>query len=291
MNIYNRSKEMKANRLITIVFLISLSLLAGCQADSNYGETEMSQQLIADMAILKNRRIFFAHQSVGENIIAGLQVLARESNTDLQIIDLEHYQGEIQSGCLVHTPVGENQKPVTKCDDFERIIDQELADKIDVALLKFCYIDINRDSAVSQLFQQYRHTMDGLIQRHSDITFIHTTVPLRHSPGGFGVWIREMLGRPNNSKLDNRKRNEFNRLLYEAYGTSHIVDIARGESTYGDGRRESFKMDGEQYYALIGDYTSDGGHLNELGQRHVARAFVHDLAEIVRAGENAELQK
>lgn len=251
--------------------------------DSKQGETDMSQQFTADLATLKSARVFFGHQSVGENIINGLQELARQSQQYLSILDLESYLAEHQSGCMVHTPIGQNLKPLTKCEDFERIIDQELSDKIDYALLKFCYIDINRESVVTELFAEYRKSMDGLIQRHPDITFIHTTAPLRHSPGGAGVWVREMLGRPNNSKLDNCKRNEFNRLLLDTYGDTRVVDIARAQSTYTNGRRESFRMDGEDYYALIGNYTSDGGHLNELGRRQVAQAFAQDLARIIRA--------
>jgi hypothetical protein len=272
---------------IALCITIGLCLLAGCQVDSGQGETEMSEQFKADMATLSTARIFFGHQSVGENIITGLRELAQQSQTpQLPIIDLDAYRSEGQSGCLVHTPIGENQKPKTKCLDFERIIDQELAGKIDFALLKFCYIDINRDSNVAELFEDYRNTMDGLTQRHPDITFIHTTVPLRHSPGGPGVWLRELLGRPNNSKLDNRKRNQFNRLLLETYSNAPVVDIARSQSTYPNGRRESFNMDGEKYYALIGEYTSDGGHLNEFGRHQVAQAFVHNLAQIVDSADN-----
>jgi hypothetical protein len=266
-----------------IILTISLSLLFGCEVASKQGETDMSQQIAADLATLKRVRVFFGHQSVGENILTGLHEIAKQSQTELPIIDLQAYQTNPQPGCLVHTPVGENQKPLTKCQDFERIIDEELAGKIDYALLKFCYIDVNRNSDVAELFNGYRNTMDGLIQKHPEITFIHTTMPLRHSPGGFGVWIRELLGRPNNSKLDNRKRNQFNNLLLETYGDSRVVDIARGESTYANGQRESFNMDGALFYSLIGDYTSDGGHLNEMGRHQVALAFVQDLARIIRA--------
>ncbi|MEJ2610757.1 MAG: hypothetical protein P8179_11900 [Candidatus Thiodiazotropha sp.] len=244
----------------------------------------MSQQIVDDLQTVSGARVFFGHQSVGENIITGLQELSEQTQSGgLTISDLESYQPEEGKGSFVHTAVGENTKPKTKCVDFERIIDQELAGKIDFALMKFCYIDINRDSDVAKLFSDYQETLDGLIARHPDITFIHTTAPLRHSPGGFGVWIRETLGQPNNSKLDNQKRNDFNRLLLETYGDASLVDIARSQSTYANGQRESFTMAGQEYYGLIGDYTSDGGHLNELGRHHVAQAFAHDLAQIIRA--------
>ena len=269
---------------IALFMAIGAVLLTGCQAGRDQGASDMTRQIAEDLETLAAARVFFGHQSVGENIITGLRELTQQvQRPELPIIDLEAYGPDTGKGCLVHTPVGENQKPLSKCLDFERIIDQELSGKIDYALLKFCYIDINRDSNVEKLFSDYQRTMDGLIQRHPDITFIHTTVPLRHSPGGLGVWIREMLGRPNNSKLDNRQRNEFNRLLLAAYGEAPLVDIARSQSTYADGRRASFSMEGHEYYSLIGDYTSDGGHLNELGRRQVAQMFAQDLARIIRA--------
>lgn len=150
-------------------------------------------------------------------------------------------------------------------------------------MLKFCYIDINRDSDVAKMFNDYQQTMDDLIERHPEITFIHTTMSLRHSPSGATIWLREVLGRPNNSKLDNIKRNQFNQFLYSTYGSSPIIDVAASESTYPNGKRESFKMDDQTYYSLIGDYTNDGGHLNELGSLQVASTFVRELAQIIRS--------
>ncbi|MES9813451.1 MAG: hypothetical protein ABW161_19180 [Candidatus Thiodiazotropha sp.] len=243
----------------------------------------MPQTLERDWQTLADARVFFGHQSVGKNIIAGIE----ELSGDYQEIDLNITENSAEvggaSGCLLHAAVGRNTDPLSKCVDFGRILDQELTGKIDYALLKFCYIDINRDSDVTKLFEDFKRTMDDLIDRYPEITFIHATVPLRHSPGGLGVGIRELLGRPNNSKLDNIKRNLFNRLLRTHYTQSQIVDIAASESTYPDGKREAFKMDGQTHYSLIGEYTDDGGHLNENGRRRVASAFVHELAQIIRS--------
>jgi hypothetical protein len=269
--------------MMALSLVLGISILAGCQEKADQGANEVSQQLAQDLETLANARVFFGHQSVGENIIDGLKDLARHNQQQaFPIHDLETMTGDAASKGLIHTPVGENTKPVTKCVDFERIIDQDLSGKVDFALLKFCYIDINRDSDVTALFQDYQRIIDGLIQRHPEVTFVHTTVPLRHSPGGFGVWIRELLGRENVSKLDNIKRNEFNQLLYDTYNENRLIDIARYESTYADGQRESFTEGGKTYYGLIGDYTSDGGHLNDSGRQWVAQSFVQDLAKIIR---------
>jgi hypothetical protein len=242
----------------------------------------VSQRLDKDLQTLADARVFFGHQSVGKNIISGIEALSGDfQGVDLNITeDIAETDGD--SGCLLHNTVGKNTEPLSKCVDFARIIDEELAGKIDYALLKFCYIDIDRDSDVVKLFDDYKRTMDDLISSHPEIRFIHTTVPLRHSPGGAGVWIRELLGRSNNSKLDNVKRNQFNQLLRDHYTHSAIVDIAASESSYPNGKREAFNMDGQTYYSLIGEYTDDGGHLNEKGRAWVATAFVQELAQIIR---------
>ncbi|PUB88150.1 MAG: hypothetical protein B6D72_02715 [gamma proteobacterium symbiont of Ctena orbiculata] len=236
-----------------------------------------------DLQTLADARVFFGHQSVGKNILEGIEGLLKDhQGIDLRIADYTTEVGE-SKGCLLHAAVGNNTEPLSKCVDFGRIIDEELAGKIDYALLKFCYIDINRDSDVSKVFNDYKRTMDDLIARHPEVTFIHATMPLRHSPGGPSIWLRELLGRPNKSKLDNIKRNQFNQMLRSNYNDSAIVDIAASESTYANGKRESFKMDGRTYYSLIGDYTDDGGHLNVQGRTRVASVFVQQIASIIRS--------
>ncbi|MEW8211110.1 MAG: hypothetical protein AB2735_11665, partial [Candidatus Thiodiazotropha taylori] len=89
----------------------------------------MSEQLITDLQTVQKARVFFGHQSVGNNIISGLQQLAEKSGFGLNIVDLASIQAESQPSGLLHGPIGENRKPVSKCRDFERIIDQQLSDK------------------------------------------------------------------------------------------------------------------------------------------------------------------
>ncbi|MBI5039785.1 MAG: hypothetical protein HZB57_00790 [Gammaproteobacteria bacterium] len=230
---------------------------------------------------LQTARVFFGHQSVGGNIMAGVQDILTASNTTLPILELGKADA-LPAGFILHTPVGKNTEPKTKCDDFKRIVDQQLAGKIDYALLKFCYIDIDEKSDVDTLFAYYRATLDDLKARHPEITFIHVTAPLRHSPTGLGVWVRELLGKPNRSKLANVKRQTFNERLLSTYAGDPIFDLAASESTYPDGRREAFTHNGKTYYSLIGAYTNDGGHLNALSRKKVAADFIRSLAYTIR---------
>jgi len=236
-----------------------------------------------DLVLVSQTRIFFGHQSVGNNIIAGIKEIEKKKvDHRIRLIELGD-ETEYPQSFLLQSKIGENTDPKSKCDAFRRIIDQQLAGKIDYALLKFCYIDIDEHSDVEAIFAHYKETLDALKEQNSHITFIHVTSPLRHSPTNFSVWIREILGRPNRSKLANIKRNEFNELLRFTYWGDPIFDLAASESTYPDGRRESFQKDGKTYHSLIGLYTDDGGHLNQTGQLKVAADFLHSIAAAIRA--------
>jgi hypothetical protein len=129
--------------------------------------------------------------------------------------------------------------------------------------------------------------MDDLKARYPDVIFIHVTAPLRSVDRGPGVWVREMLGRPNRVKLANVSRNEFNRRLKERYAGDPIFDLAEVMSTYPNGRRESFKMDDSTYFSLVPMYTDDGGHLNGVGRTYAAAAFIRSIAEALRAKQEA----
>ena len=80
--------------------------------------------------------------------------------------------------------------------------------------------------------------------------------------------------------IPNVKRNEYNALLKSEYeGKDPILDLAAVESTYPDGKRESFEHDGKVVYALIPGYTYDGGHLNEIGRYRAANELLKVLSE------------
>lgn len=270
-------------RLFTrLAALLLFASLLGCQPKSVEPYT-MTDSLKQDLTTVQSARIFFGHQSVGGNIMDGVQDLVKESGVRLNILDASADAGQLPASFLLHTPVGKNTEPKTKCDDFKRIIDRNLAGKIDIALLKFCYIDIDENTDVDKLFEYYRYVIDDLKLRHPDIIFIHVTAAMRHAEGGIGVRVRELMGKPNRTKLANLKRHAFNEKLRDVYAGEPMFDLEASESTYPDGSRESFKYDGKTGYSLIGAYTDDGGHLNALGRKYVAADFIRSIAAAVRA--------
>jgi hypothetical protein len=244
----------------------------------------MPAAMDAELQALTGRRIFFGHQSVGANILDGLRAICRDSRHPLAIV--EHREGSAwaddAAGALGHARIGQNEQPLTKCDAFRRIVDEELSGRIDIALFKFCYIDIGEHTDTDALFDRYRETLDDLASRHQHVLFVPVTVPLRNAPGGLGVLARELLGRPNRSKAANLARHRFNERVRQTYSAGPVFDLAGAEATRPDGSRESFRYQGRTGEGLAPMYTDDGGHLNAEGQRAVAAAFIRALAAAAR---------
>ncbi len=278
----------KAHHLITLLLCATLLACQGQEIENKELKPMTADNIQQDLETLAKSRIYFGHMSVGANIIDGIKELQnRAGKAPLNIVE-RGAMDNLPDNFLLHSPVGENSKPLSKCIDFKRVIHAELKDKIDYALFKFCYIDFNENTDVEALFADYRKIMNQLIVDYPDITFIHVTAPLRSVDSGMGVWVREMLGRENRSKINNIQRNRFNWLIHTTYGDQPILDLAAAESTYPDGRRHTFKYQGDEvYYALIDEYTNDGGHLNDTGKRKVAADFIASLAEIIRKDDQS----
>jgi hypothetical protein len=235
--------------------------------------------LRADLVSVGAARVCFGHRSVGANILEGVRDL--QDGLELPLIRIVEFGADDRSdgsGILLSAKVGRNEDPASKCEDFRRILG-ELRGRVDVALLKFCYVDIGDGSDPREIFNVYSHTLGDLKRTYPDITFVHVTAPLRTVDRGPGVWVRESLGRRNRAKHANVRRGEFNRLLKQRYSGEQIFDLADCESTYPDGRRESFSLNGVRHDALVPAYTNDGGHLNVVGRKYVAAAFIHAIAE------------
>ena len=123
--------------------------------------------------------------------------------------------------------------------------------KPDLALMKFCYIDFDRDTDVNGVFTHYRDALVALKKDRPDVRFAHATVPLRITPTGIKSTILRALHRDVGQDVANVKRAEFNRRLTETFAADPILDLARAESTRPDGSRETFRYEGKDYYSLV----------------------------------------
>lgn len=244
------------------------------------------QTLEQDLKAIRGKRIFFGHQSVGGNIIEGIRDLtAGRSDVNVNIVDLAKtprpagpYFGELR--------IGKNSHPATKCDAFSRTVQDLLGDSLDIAVMKFCYVDFDGTTQPGLVFSNYRSMIDSLKRLAPGVTFVHATVPLTVRTPGWKKLLKRILGRGESSDLLNGKRQEFNELLRKQYQNEGVFDLASVESTYPDGSREEFMHDGSTAYSLIPALSDDGAHLNRAGRDVAARELVRSLAQAALRGRH-----
>ena len=200
------------------------------------------------MERLTQATIYFGHQSVGENIMEGVkELIGRDPRLKLKIVENAAPE-RLESGFFYHGPIGKNENPASKIDDFAARIKAGVGGQAGVAFFKFCYIDIMASRNIDELFSRYQKVMAELKASYPKTTFIHVTVPLTVVQTGPKVFIKKMIGRAPGGFEDNAKRNEYNRKLRSAYGGKEpIFDLAQIESTYTDGKRASFDWQGQIY--------------------------------------------
>lgn len=225
------------------------------------------------------RKIYFGHQSVGYDIVNGIQDLSRrDPRLSLEVVETDD-PNALGRPCFAHSRNGENKKPAVKIDAFERAVDAALGGRVDVAFFKFCYVDFTPETDVDALFSQYESSMSRLRDRFPQTRFVHLTVPLVAIESGPKAWIKRVLGRELSGERGNEVRSRFNERLLSRYaGKEPVFDLASVESTYPDGSRNSYRIEGKEYPALIARYSYDGRHLNELGRQWVAAHLVKFLA-------------
>jgi hypothetical protein len=228
---------------------------------------------------LSSKRILFGHQSVGNNIISGIEeLISAHKQITLNISQAEE-AGSIQKPGFYHFGVGRNTDPRSKIDDFARRLRAGLGAHIDVAFFKLCYLDLDTGTDTRALFGHYQRALANLRREFPGITFAHVTVPLVAVQEGPKAWIKTFIGRPLYGIEDNYQRNEYNKLILETYGGKEpVFDLAKAESTYPDGTRSHLVSGGREIFVLAPEYTSDGGHLNHTGRRVVAGEFLRFLA-------------
>jgi lysophospholipase L1-like esterase len=90
---------------------------------------------------------------------------------------------------------------------------------------------------------------------------------------------KRALGRVPSGTVENLRREQYNRLLREAYaGREPLFDLARIESTAPDGSPVRVQWKDMTAPVLYPAYTDDGGHLNAEGRRRAARELIAVLA-------------
>ena len=234
---------------------------------------------------LGQKHIYFGHQSVGYNIVESVKdVLEGNPQIKLNIVETNS-PGDFSVPIFSHSQIGKNNDPKSKCEAFAHLMEHGIGEGVDIALLKFCYVDITRKTDVNRLFTDYSSTINTLKKRYSNVTYVHITVPLSRVQTDARVWLKKVIGRPIGGYDDNIRRGEYNQKLRSEYGSNErLFDLAALESTFPDGGRHTFSAGGKAYETLVPEYTEDGGHLNQKGRRWVAEQFLCFLANLSNTG-------
>ncbi|MBW8905944.1 MAG: SGNH/GDSL hydrolase family protein [Betaproteobacteria bacterium] len=236
--------------------------------------------LRSDLTLLAEKRMYFAHQSVGANLLEGVAMLSREAGVPLRIQEASNAAG-LAPGTLAHFFVPENGDPLGKLANFKKALGGGSA--ADIALIKFCYVDIDAATDASALFAHYQETLAELRAANPRTTFVHVTLPLTTAQSGWKALAKRLLGRAPYGTIENVRREQYNALMRRAYvGREPLFDLARIESTAPDGSAVTVAWAGAVAPAMASAYTDDGGHLNEKGRRVAARALLAVLAQAAR---------
>lgn len=230
----------------------------------------------AQWSALASRRVYFAHMSVGGNIVDGIATIVKERpDLGLRLIRSSD-PDSVEGGALIHNFVGENGDPTGKCADFARIILGARQRPVDVGAQKFCYADFGKGTDPDSVFEEYARRTEALRSQQPGLRILHVTAPLLVSRFDVKDIARKVLGKMT-SKEQLAKVRRFNDLLRARYaGVDPIFDLAALEAS-GGLPYTSLPAD-QSLAASIA--TPDGGHLNEAGQRTIAARFLVFLAQL-----------
>lgn len=265
-------------RFVGRCFLMSLalSLSVAARADA-LPPVQSDASLHAQLQRVAGMRIYWGHQSVGANVLDGLKLVADKSGVPVHIVESTSAQA-VPPASFGHTFVAENRNPLGKLQAFDTAMGVQPSG-VDIAMVKFCYVDFEANTDVKALFARYQDTVKRVQARNPQLKIVHITTPLTTVQTGPKAFLKSLLGTPPYGALENQRREEYNALLRQAYeGKEPFFDLARLEYTAPDGTASTYAWKGTAIPVLTAAYTEDGGHLNTQGQMLAARQFVGVLA-------------
>lgn len=271
------------SRLAALIAFLAMACVGGTQAVAagivvDHNTIDAEDNIIPQEWLDKARalNVSFGHQSVGNDVLQGLEQLAQQNPTRYASTIMRNptanwFSNRKGIGGIGQYYIGVNGDPEGKMRDFAQKVASH-GGNIAVAMMKICYVDLgsdNPDGDPQQVFATYRDTMESLERDHPAVRFVWWTEPITRSNQSFSP-----------------KYQQYNSLV-RAYAAAHdkpLFDIADIESHDPSGTSVRGYMDSPAMYSA---YTSDGGHLNTTGQLRVARAWWWLLASLAGWSENA----
>ncbi len=263
-------QDFKKKTFIRIAVLFFLLVSNVCSGINMY-KMPNSEEIIET---IKSDKILFAHQSVGQNIIDGISILSKQNNWGLNIKKNE----EINNGGIYHVMIGENEKPYLKISEFKRVVEKN-SNNLDIAIFKFCYVDVDEETNVEKLFNAYVDLVNEIEKKYPQIKLIKTTIPIRVINNSFTAKAKRFLGLNVWGDKAAYNRENYNNLVRKKYGKDDLFDIALIESSF---KNKSNKVSTPYGYLFSMDeaISSDGSHLNQVGKLYIANELLNLISEI-----------
>jgi hypothetical protein len=285
------SMEDLMRKIITLASILFMLTAAACErgeiVKDQFSYGDLKNLTPEKLKPLSQKRVFFGHQSVGNNIMDGIQDILKE-NPQIRLSIIASDKPEVLlPGTFEHFNIGKNEDPDSKINAFSKLICEGTGDRADIAFIKFCYVDITASTDVEALFKRYNETMAGLKKDYPNVTFVHFTVPLLNQPAKslksiLKSSLKKLIGKGGDGFYGNSHniaRHRYNELIKVSYeGKEPVFDLARLESIAPDGTVSSFNENGLRILSLCPAYTEDGGHLNDTGRRVIAQQLMLFLA-------------
>jgi hypothetical protein len=263
--------------------LACAAFAAGCRGEIKATVTDKPEIMFeritpAQWERLAAQRIFFAHQSVGDNLLDGVRDIMRQNaGIRLNLVQISE-PDEVNGPAFYHSLVGRNGEPSSKLEEFSKTVSGVGASGI--ALLKYCYVDVKHGTDARALFDEYRRKVAAISRQYPGLTIVHVTLPLVTDAGTLRHLAAVARRKPPAREV-NLIRHQYNELLRSTYvGKEPVFDLAGLESTNADGSSEAVRYRGQRVPVLAATWTSDGGHLNEVGRQRMAKALLTTLVGV-----------
>lgn len=234
---------------------------------------------------LSQKKIFFAHAELGDQIIDGVKAIVTKYDCiNLNIVETTD-PAAFDRPIFAHAKIGKCTNPDSKIGDFKNALDNGIGKRADIASLKFCYMDVIWQSDGQIVFDNYQEMIKELKNRDPRLKFLHVTVPICSRPRKNKKILREstklLAGRPSIFD-DNLRRQQYNTLLRSAYSqTESVFNLALAESIDPDGFSWYTTTRGvERVLAKAPQYSVGIAHFTKEGRRKVAEQLLIALARM-----------
>lgn len=223
------------------------------------------------------KRIWFGHQSVGnylmhgpsdDNAVGMVKLFEDHPEYGLSNVDSPTSIGAISVGTLADGHIGSNGHPDSKLTAFNTAVRTTFGGALDIAIIKFCWIDfydsyadIQNTATADSFWTTYKSTIDALIADYPGAVIVPCTVPVT----------------PNDADGGNTLREYFSQKIRDEYG-SVVFDVSDWESRNTSGTLELYNGTRELNAAWD---VGDGGHPNATGSTMLAEKLYAHLLTLV----------